>query len=64
MKNTIDTLDTPKWMQGMKKPKWMGGGVEGHAGDESGSRPEFPSGRSNSDVRRWFGNNNNGRIRL
>ena len=29
MKNTIDTIDTPKWMQpqsgGVKKPKWMGG---------------------------------------
>lgn len=32
MKNTIDTIDTPKWMQpqsrGIKKPKWMGGTEE------------------------------------
>ncbi|KAJ4304394.1 hypothetical protein N0V88_002007 [Collariella sp. IMI 366227] len=33
MKNTIDTIDTPKWLQdigqGIKKPKWMGGEEEG-----------------------------------
>lgn len=61
-KNTIDTMDTPKWLQdigqGIKKPKWMGGGD-----DDAGSstRPP-PINRGNSDVRRWFGGE--GRIRL
>lgn len=64
LKNTIDTLDTPKWFQelgqGIKKPKWMGGG--GGEGSGSGSRPGLPS-RTSSDVRRWFGGGE-GRIRL
>ncbi|KAI1393746.1 LMBR1-like membrane protein-domain-containing protein [Hypoxylon trugodes] len=59
-KNTIDTIDAPKWFQeigeGFKKPKWMGGNDE-EAG-ESSTRP----GRSDSDIRRWFGGD--GRIRL
>ncbi|KAH8673886.1 LMBR1-like membrane protein-domain-containing protein [Xylariales sp. PMI_506] len=58
-KNTIDTIDTPKWLQdigdGFKKPKWMGG--DDDAGSSSGQ-----GGRNNSDVRRWFGGEN--RIRL
>lgn len=65
MKNTIDTIDTPKWLQeigqGIKKPKWMGGG-DGDANHGSSSRPAGP-GRGNSDVRRWFGGGE-GRIRL
>ncbi|OIW33479.1 LMBR1 domain-containing protein [Coniochaeta ligniaria NRRL 30616] len=65
-KNTIDTLDTPKWFQelgqGIKKPKWMGGGGEEAGGSGSGSRPGLP-GRASSDVRRWFGGGE-GRIRL
>ncbi len=61
-KNTIDTMDTPKWFQdigqGIKKPKWMGGSDDG-----SSSRPS-PQ-RGNSDVRRWFGGGGGeGRIRL
>ncbi|KAM7212474.1 LMBR1-like membrane domain containing protein [Rhypophila decipiens] len=66
-KNTIDTMDTPKWFQeigqGIKKPKWMGGGDDDGGGGASGSstRP-LPGGRTNSDVRRWFGGE--GRIRL
>ena len=38
MKNTIDAIDTPKWMQpkktggGLKKPKWMGGQADGGGG--------------------------------
>lgn len=59
-KNTIDTIDTPRWLQeiggGFKKPKWMGG--DGNA--EGSSR--HAAGRSNSDVRRWFGGE--GRVRL
>jgi hypothetical protein len=58
-KNTVDTIDTPKWLQeigeGFKKPKWMGGDDEAES-----SRPA--AGRSNSDVRRWFGGE--GRVRL
>ncbi|KAI0395291.1 LMBR1-like membrane protein-domain-containing protein [Xylariaceae sp. FL0594] len=54
-KNTIDTMDTPKWLQdigdGFKKtPKWMmGGDQEGAASGPSGSN------NNNSDIRRWFG---------
>ncbi|KAK3692556.1 LMBR1-like membrane protein-domain-containing protein [Podospora appendiculata] len=67
-KNTIDTIDTPKWMQdigqGIKKPKWMaGGGSDDGAGGSGSSRPPLGPGRGNSDVRRWFGGNE-GRIRL
>jgi hypothetical protein len=62
-KNTIDTIDTPKWLQeigdGFKKPKWMGGDDEG---DGEGSSRPAAAGRSNSDVRRWFGGD--GRVRL
>ncbi|KAK4044006.1 LMBR1-like membrane protein-domain-containing protein [Parachaetomium inaequale] len=69
VRNTIDTLDTPKWLQdigqGIKKPKWMGGdGDEGHGGG-GGAR------EGGSDVRRWFGGggggggeSGEGRIRL
>ena len=44
VKNTIDTIDTPKWMQnqssggGLKKPKWLGGGESG-SGENSGTAP-------------------------
>ncbi|KAI1111551.1 LMBR1-like membrane protein-domain-containing protein [Nemania sp. NC0429] len=58
-KNTIDTIDTPKWIQdigdGFKKPKWMGG-------DENGASGSSSSGAGDSDLRRWFGGD--GRIRL
>ncbi|KAK4242562.1 LMBR1-like membrane protein-domain-containing protein [Achaetomium macrosporum] len=62
-KNTIDTLDTPKWLQdfgqGIKKPKWMGVG-EGQVESSGSSRIG-----GNMDVRRWFGGGNSeGRIRL
>ncbi|KAI1122955.1 LMBR1-like membrane protein-domain-containing protein [Nemania abortiva] len=59
-KNTIDTMDTPKWIQdigdGFKKPKWMGGDDNEASGSGSGS------GAGDSDIRRWFGGD--GRIRL
>jgi uncharacterized membrane protein YgcG len=69
VKNTIDTLDTPRWLQdfgqGIKKPKWMGGDDDG---DDAGR------GRSGSGGG-WFGggggggsggrgNGGEGRIRL
>ncbi|KAI0539909.1 LMBR1-like membrane protein-domain-containing protein [Xylaria digitata] len=57
-KNTIDTIDTPKWIQeigdGFKKPKWMGG--------ESGSSSRDGASTGDSDIRRWFGGD--ARIRL
>ncbi|KAI2637429.1 LMBR1-like membrane protein-domain-containing protein [Xylaria nigripes] len=61
-KNTIDTIDTPKWLQdigdGFKKPRWMGGDDDNdeEAGSSNGHR------RGDSDVRRWF--ESDGRIRL
>ncbi|KAK4157914.1 LMBR1-like membrane protein-domain-containing protein [Chaetomidium leptoderma] len=59
VKNTIDTLDTPKWFQEIKKPKWMGGGESEQGGGSSGG---------NSDLTRWFGGGGGGggegRIRL
>ncbi|XDG00681.1 hypothetical protein ABKA04_000296 [Annulohypoxylon sp. FPYF3050] len=62
-KNTFDTLDTPKWIQdigeGIKKPKWIGGSEEGESSG-GGNR----AGRSDSDIRRWFGGGSDGRIRL
>ncbi|KAI0200768.1 LMBR1-like membrane protein-domain-containing protein [Astrocystis sublimbata] len=66
-KNTIDTMDTPKWIQeigdGFKKPKWMGGDdneVMSSAASGSGNRDA--GGAGDSDIRRWFGGD--GRIRL
>lgn len=60
MKNTMDTLETPRWMQdfgqGVKKPKWMGG--DGDDQDASSS-----SSRTGTDIRRWFGGGD-GQIRL
>ncbi|KAI0868064.1 LMBR1-like membrane protein-domain-containing protein [Hypoxylon argillaceum] len=58
-KNTMDTIDTPKWIQdigdGFKKPKWMGGDNNEASGSGSGAAGD-------SDLRRWFGGD--GRIRL
>jgi hypothetical protein len=56
VKNTIDTVQTPKWLQnvgeGIKRPKWMGGNDEAE-----------PSG--GSDFTRWFGGGRrDGRVRL
>ncbi|KAI1435788.1 LMBR1-like membrane protein-domain-containing protein [Xylaria sp. CBS 124048] len=66
-KNTIDTIDTPKWLQeigdGFKKPKWMGGDDNG-AGGSSNRNGNAASGSrgGDSDIRRWF--EGDGRIRL
>lgn len=60
IKNTVDTIDTPKWFQDIKKPKWMGNSDDD---GEGSSRPA--GGRNDSDFRRWFGGGNDGgRIRL
>jgi hypothetical protein len=57
MRNTIDTMDTPEWLQGLgegfKKPRWMGGDAE--AGPAS----------SGSNFTRLFGGGaQDGRVRL
>ncbi|KAI6781074.1 LIMR family protein-like protein [Emericellopsis cladophorae] len=54
MKNTIDTIDTPRWMQDFKKPKWMGGDDDAESGPQPQERPGGGE-RNNSDIRRWFG---------
>jgi len=62
-KNTMDTMDTPKWFQeiggGIKKPKWLGGDDDDGAGPSS--RPAGAN-RTGSDLRSWFGGD--GRVRL
>ncbi|KFY42591.1 hypothetical protein V494_02340 [Pseudogymnoascus sp. VKM F-4513 (FW-928)] len=56
-RNTIDTIETPDWIQGLsegiKKPKWMGGDAQpGHS-------------RGEGSVTRLFGGGNqDGRVRL
>lgn len=46
MKNTVDTIQTPNWLQeGFKKPKWMGG--DGGESSDGGFTRMF-GGRSNS----------------
>jgi hypothetical protein len=61
VKNTVDTIQTPKWLQnvgeGIKRPKWMGGTDEG----------ESSSARSGSgvDFTRWFaGGRQEGHVRI
>lgn len=57
IKNTVDTIDTPKWLQDItKRPKWMGDDDE-DGPQASGSGPDF-------DIRRWFGGAGEGRVRL
>lgn len=61
IKNTVDTIDTPKWLQEItKKPKWMDN-------DDNDSGQASGSGAPDFDIRRLFGGNNggvNGQIRL
>jgi len=59
VRNTFDTVQTPRWLQGVgdgiKRPKWMGG-------DEGGAETG-----SGSDFTRWFGGGGGrqeGRVRL
>jgi hypothetical protein len=62
IKNTVDTIDTPKWMQtspsgtGFKRPKWMGVS----AGDESNDGSQ-----SRSGLGKWFGGRpDKGQVRI
>ncbi|KAK3295954.1 LMBR1-like membrane protein-domain-containing protein [Chaetomium fimeti] len=65
VKNTIDTLDTPRWLQDFKKPKWMGGddgddaGRGGGGGGGGGGGSWFGGGGGSGS-----GNGGEGRIRL
>lgn len=56
VRNTIDTMDTPNWFQGMgegiKKPKWIGGGTEaGHTRNRSSLTRLFGGGSADGGVR-------------
>ncbi|KAK4939396.1 hypothetical protein LTR10_020293 [Elasticomyces elasticus] len=70
VKNTIDTIDTPKWMQpssrsgsSFKVPKWMGG--SGNAGSDSApSSSNGQSGQSSNVLGLFGGRNADGRIML
>lgn len=66
IKNTVDTIDTPKWLQEItKKPKWMDGDDDEPRGQPSASSSRGAGGNSDFDIRRWFGGGeSNGRIRL
>jgi hypothetical protein len=60
IRNTVETIDTPKWMRpppsGIKRPKWMGGSAGTGRGDGS---------QSGSGFGRWFGGRpNNGQLRI
>jgi hypothetical protein len=54
VKNTVDSIETPKWMQQGQKPKWMGGDGEG-----SGS-----SSSQGSNLFGFLGSRNSGQITL
>ena len=57
VKNTLDTVQTPKWLQnvgeGIKRPKWMGGNEE--VGPDPAPSRDFTS---------WFAGRSDGRVRL
>jgi hypothetical protein len=62
IKNTVDTIDTPKWMQtspsgtGFKRPKWMGVSTGDESSDGSQSR---------SGLGKWFGGRpDKGQVRI
>ncbi|KAH8595923.1 LMBR1-like membrane protein-domain-containing protein [Bisporella sp. PMI_857] len=58
VKNTFETVQTPKWLQnvgeGIKRPKWMGGN------DDISDAAPGPS----RDFMSWFGGRQEGRVRL
>ncbi|ELR06739.1 hypothetical protein VC83_05196 [Pseudogymnoascus destructans] len=56
VRNTIDTIETPEWIQGLsegiKKPKWMGGdGESGHSRGEGSVTRLFGGGGQDGRVR-------------
>ncbi|KIX95826.1 uncharacterized protein Z520_08534 [Fonsecaea multimorphosa CBS 102226] len=60
VKNTIDTIETPKWMQastsrggGFKRPRWLGGSSD--EGGDNGGRSGSGDGGSGSNVLGLFG---------
>ncbi|PKS10221.1 hypothetical protein jhhlp_001971 [Lomentospora prolificans] len=60
MKNTMETFESPRWLQdlgeGIKNPPWLNNNSEGSSRSNNGNQ---------SDFRRWFGGGNEeGRIRL
>lgn len=62
IKNTVDTIDTPKWLQEItKKPKWMDNDENDH-GDGSGGQGSSSNngGAPDFDIRRFFGGNGGG----
>jgi len=77
-RNTLDTVQKPKWMQGgsgsgggsggFKRPKWLGGGESDDGEGSSGSASTRPSaeGRSGSSFMNLFGGrgSDEGRVRL
>jgi hypothetical protein len=76
-RNTLDTVQKPKWMQGssnsggsggFKRPKWLGGGESDDGSGAGGGASARPSagGRSGSSFLNLFGGrgNDEGRVRL
>ncbi len=74
VKNTIDTIDTPRWMQpssrsnpaqGFKRPKWLGGSGTADASSTGGQGSRTDAARSPNNVLGLFGGRNgDGRILL
>ncbi|KAI9773973.1 MAG: hypothetical protein M1839_001985 [Geoglossum umbratile] len=59
MRNTLDTVDTPRWVKGVKRPKWMSN-VDGDSNGEGAGESSFAS-----QYGRWFGGRPvDGRVRL
>ncbi|KIW15201.1 hypothetical protein PV08_05246 [Exophiala spinifera] len=79
VKNTIDTIDTPKWMQptrstsglgggggGFKRPKWLGGSSDSAASNSApGQAPESNSANNSNNILGRFGSRGgDGRIMI
>jgi len=79
VKNTIDTIDTPRWMQtprsrggggGFQRPKWMGGNGNDDNGARAAGAPAQATGHggdnsSGRNILGFFGGRNeDGRIMI
>lgn len=72
VKNTMNTIDTPKWMQpsgsrssgGFKMPKWMGGSGNGDGNHEPAPSNNQSGGQSNNILGLFGGRGSDGRIML